>query len=323
MLFPLVSFWWSLLCRDRDRDTDRGQQKNETHSALSPAAVGYLQSNLAQPCAAEYCPHAISCCLSQGGEKHMHSVPELVWALSGSAKDGSIPGSEKEPADRQLPDLAPLLAPHSYRSHNDYKMDSDSSAPALRDHCKCQEPDYCMWGELPVPEEKNISSDQTVTCGETALPWGSERQQELLTHQPSSSEAPVLRHDSNHPKPLKRNIPTGQFLRLRRNCSKSNDFETKAEIMKKRFLERGLYSTTHTRKEYKIKYFINCSTTHVVCMLKCPCGFVYIGQMKRALKLRIDEHKTAICTRNMDYVISRHYVNANHGLPSTLKFWGI
>lgn len=46
-------------------------------------------------------------------------------------------------------------------------------------------------------------------------------------------------------------------------------------------------------KEYKINYFINCSTTHFVYMLKCPCGLVYIGQMKYTLKLRIAEHKSS------------------------------
>lgn len=50
-------------------------------------------------------------------------------------------------------------------------------------------------------------------------------------------------------------------------------------------------------KEYKVKYFIDSSTIHVVYMLKCPCGLVYIRQTKRCLKLRVAERKTAICTK--------------------------
>jgi hypothetical protein len=58
-------------------------------------------------------------------------------------------------------------------------------------------------------------------------------------------------------------------------------------------------------------------------MLKCPGGLVYIGQMKYMLNLKIAEHKTAICTKNIDYAITRHYVNAIHSSASTVKFWGI
>ena len=58
-------------------------------------------------------------------------------------------------------------------------------------------------------------------------------------------------------------------------------------------------------------------------MLKCPCGLVYVGQTKRQLKARISEHKTAIRTKNMDYAMARHYVEAGHGSVASLKFWGI
>ena len=58
-------------------------------------------------------------------------------------------------------------------------------------------------------------------------------------------------------------------------------------------------------------------------MLKCPCGLAYIGQTKRPLKVRIGEHKTAIRTKNLEYAMARHYLQANHGSPASLKFWGI
>lgn len=58
-------------------------------------------------------------------------------------------------------------------------------------------------------------------------------------------------------------------------------------------------------------------------MLKWPCGLVYVGQTKRALKLRIAEHKMAILTKNIEYAIVRHYMKANHGSASNMTFWGI
>lgn len=258
----------------------------------------------------------------------------------------------------------------------------------------------------------------------------------------------LLQADSNHPPHLIRNIPTGQFLRVRRNCSSTQDFMSKASQLSQRFLERGyaqdtvdtawdkalnidrpslltktprptrtskprlcfstrysptagkikhvikkhwrilqsdpslkeicaepprftfkrarnirdrlvhsdmkvsnpttwlsnppigFYKCGHcaqcsnstnakhfshpmTGKSFSINSFINCNSTHVIYLLKCPCGLVYIGQTKRQLKIRISEHKTAIRTKNATYAMARHYMEANHGSPASLKFWGI
>lgn len=78
-----------------------------------------------------------------------------------------------------------------------------------------------------------------------------------------------------------------------------------------------------TGERYKIKEFINCTSTHVIYMLKCPCGLIYIGQTKRNLKLRIAEHKAAIRNGNIDYAIARHYRDRNHGSAASLRFIGI
>ena len=52
----------------------------------------------------------------------------------------------------------------------------------------------------------------------------------------------LLRADSFHPPSLKKNIPYGQFQRLKRICDQESDFETKAEDMKLRFKNRGYKS---------------------------------------------------------------------------------
>ena len=75
-----------------------------------------------------------------------------------------------------------------------------------------------------------------------------------------------------------------------------------------------------TGKKFKHKNFINCNSTNVVYMLTCPCGKAYVRQTKRCLKLRISEHKTAIRTGNVEYAMAKHYLEANHGSPSTLRF---
>ncbi|CAJ0951533.1 unnamed protein product, partial [Ranitomeya imitator] len=49
----------------------------------------------------------------------------------------------------------------------------------------------------------------------------------------------LLRWDSNHPYSLKKGIPKGQYLRLRRNCSNQRDFKVMADDLRQRFLARG------------------------------------------------------------------------------------
>ena len=274
---------------------------------------------------------------------------------------------------------------------------------------------------------------------------GEDGKLETTIYRKPLSRNTLLKADSNHSKRLISNIPIGQFLRLRRNCSSTLDFSKKAADLTKRFTERGYakadldsaynralntdreallkkkpkkppsnrlcFSTeytpaagmirniitkhwhvlqsdptmsnicsdpplfcfrrsrslrdrlvhsdltppspswlpsppqgfhkcgncsqcsnstnakdfTHPRtgKRFKIKSFINCNSTHVVYLLKCPCGMAYIGQTKRPLKIRIGEHKTAIRTGNLEYAMARHYKQANHGSPASLRFWGI
>lgn len=269
--------------------------------------------------------------------------------------------------------------------------------------------------------------------------------QSTLYRKPLSRNT-LLQADSNHPPHLVRNIPTGQFLRVRRNCSTLSEFTSKASDLARRFEQRGYnkhdisnawerasmterttllskkpksqlasrlsfstrynpaasqikrivrkhwhvlnsdpalkeicaepprfifrrarnirdrlvhsdmvppspttwlsnppkgfykcnncaqcsnscnakyFSHPRTGKKFPISSLITCTSTHVIYMLKCPCGLAYIGQTKRQLKLRIAEHKTAIRTQNMTYAMARHYKEANHGSPASLKFWGI
>lgn len=60
-----------------------------------------------------------------------------------------------------------------------------------------------------------------------------------------------------------------------------------------------------------IQGFINCNTTHLVYMLKCPCRLVHVIQTKINVKIHIAEDKVAIGNNNMDYALERHYKAMN------------
>lgn len=49
----------------------------------------------------------------------------------------------------------------------------------------------------------------------------------------------VLKADSFHPHQLKKNIPFGQYQRIRRICNKDEEFEEQARTMTTRFVQRG------------------------------------------------------------------------------------
>ncbi|XP_069609793.1 uncharacterized protein [Ranitomeya imitator] len=69
----------------------------------------------------------------------------------------------------------------------------------------------------------------------------------------------LLHFESFHPSHLRRGIPKGQFLRLRRNCTRTEDFCMEARQLTNRFRERGYpkkiisgafeFSRTRTREE--------------------------------------------------------------------------
>lgn len=60
-------------------------------------------------------------------------------------------------------------------------------------------------------------------------------------HRKPLSRNTLLKADSNHPSHLLRNIPVGQFFRVRRNCSTTTDFMSKASQLVHGFEQRGYH----------------------------------------------------------------------------------
>ncbi|CAJ0963419.1 unnamed protein product, partial [Ranitomeya imitator] len=67
---------------------------------------------------------------------------------------------------------------------------------------------------------------------------GGDRLESTIYRKPTATNS-LLRWDSNHPYSLKKGIPKGQYLRLRRNCSSKKNFKIMADDLRQRFRTRG------------------------------------------------------------------------------------
>ncbi|KAJ1134806.1 hypothetical protein NDU88_001252 [Pleurodeles waltl] len=68
-------------------------------------------------------------------------------------------------------------------------------------------------------------------------------------HKPTDRNS-LLLYNSYHPKSLRDNLPFGQFLRIRRNCSDKNDFHTQANTLCHKLRERN-YPLANIRQAKK------------------------------------------------------------------------
>lgn len=75
--------------------------------------------------------------------------------------------------------------------------------------------------------------------------------------------------------------------------------------------------------DYKIKQFINCSTTRVIYMLTCPCNKTYVGKTKWALRVRIVEHIARIKKKEDERPIPQHFAKYHNRDPKGLMVKGI
>jgi len=67
---------------------------------------------------------------------------------------------------------------------------------------------------------------------------------------------------------------------------------------------------------------ITCVSTHVVYLIRCPCGLGYVGKTSRQLKQRISEHKSLIRRKDTNYPVATNFLTFNHDV-SSLWFCGI
>ena len=74
---------------------------------------------------------------------------------------------------------------------------------------------------------------------------------------------------------------------------------------------------------FDINEFITCNTTHVVYLLWCPCGLLYVGRTKRLLRIRTAEHLANIKKGFKYHSFSVHFKEKHKKDPSLAQFCGI
>ena len=65
-----------------------------------------------------------------------------------------------------------------------------------------------------------------------------------------------LNSKSSHPHHVVKNIPKGQFIRVRRICSDVGDYDLRAKMMKENFISRGYEEKHHCRTIEEVRKMI-------------------------------------------------------------------
>ena len=105
------------------------------------------------------------------------------------------------------------------------------------------------------------------------------------------------------------NLPQGNFPC--HSCSNCNAL-----------IKGDTFQHPHTQEKIKVRGRISCRSTYIVYLLKCCCGYAYVGKTKRELRTRITEHKSNIRNKDEKSPVARHFTTAGHTVCD-LKFQGI
>jgi len=79
-------------------------------------------------------------------------------------------------------------------------------------------------------------------------------------------------------------------------------------------LESNHFSSTKNNKKYPIKTNMNCNSSNLIYLITCKiCHLQYVGETKRKLKDRLNDHLSNIKTNKIT-TISLHFKNLNHSI---------
>ncbi|CAJ0944547.1 unnamed protein product [Ranitomeya imitator] len=75
----------------------------------------------------------------------------------------------------------------------------------------------------------------------------------------------------------------------------------------------------HTGKSFEIKNYYTCQSSFVICLIKCPCGLLYVGETTQPVRDRISKHKSTIRCSNLLLPVPHHFSTQSHTI-SQLRY---
>ncbi|CAJ0968527.1 unnamed protein product [Ranitomeya imitator] len=110
-------------------------------------------------------------------------------------------------------------------------------------------------------------------------------------------------------------VPRQVFLRTQKrgtfpclNCLQCNNIQKGDKIFH-----------PHTGRSIPVRGYFTCESTHVIYMIKCPCGLAYIGETTQAVNDRISQHKSNIRCNRDHLPLPHHFRTMGHNVAQ-LKF---
>ena len=92
-----------------------------------------------------------------------------------------------------------------------------------------------------------------------------------------------------------------------RTCGKG-----KCLLCKYHATDSTTFSSTNTKKSYKIRSNIHCNTKNIIYLITCrKCGLQYVGETERTLRERATDHRSRI-NKKLETPISIHFSQAGH-----------
>ncbi|XP_069599281.1 uncharacterized protein [Ranitomeya imitator] len=155
----------------------------------------------------------------------------------------------------------------------------------------------------------------------------------------------LLHYTSFHPHYLKKGIPKGQFLRLRRNCSTDTDVLQQSKDLLCRFKKRGYpgraisgafqHALQQDRsnlltKKIRPREFFTCRSRNIIYAIFCDCPKIYVGQTTQELRRQTQQHLSNISTARRDRErkkvltsVAMHFLDVHQGNTSGFKVMGL
>ncbi|XP_040206678.1 uncharacterized protein LOC120937480 [Rana temporaria] len=84
-------------------------------------------------------------------------------------------------------------------------------------------------------------------------------------------------------------------------------------------MKTNSFKNSSGKNIYKVKPFVNCSTTFVVYQIICPCGKIYVGKTIREFRKRIGQHISSIIGKDDTSPVAMHFMDHHESVATGMQ----